>query len=96
MSALASLVTSLDVYIANDFLPFGREHGDSVVLGLDDGSSEDIKLATDAIIFGLHQNCLYVSHVYNLMSHICAPLPVLLQVGGCIHVHIYMHACLAN
>ena len=48
--------------IPDGFLPFGLAHGDSIGPRSDDGSSEEIRLGTDIVIFGLHQNRLYVSH----------------------------------
>ena len=47
--------------IPTDFLPFGRAHGDSTVPIMDDGSTGGIQLGTDIVIFGSHQNRLYVS-----------------------------------
>ena len=44
-----------------NFLPFGPAHGDSTVPTLDDGSTGGIQLGTDIVIFGSHQNRLYVS-----------------------------------
>ena len=45
------------------FLPFGTAHGDSRVPSVDDGSSREIQLGTDVVLFGSHQDRLYVSPV---------------------------------
>ena len=47
--------------ILGDFLPFGPAHGDSRVRTVNDGSSEEIHVGTDIVIFGSRQNRLYVS-----------------------------------
>lgn len=44
-----------------DFLPFGIKYGDVTLTDVDDGSSEEIVLATDAVIFGSIQDRLFVS-----------------------------------
>ena len=49
------------VAIPEGFLPFGPMYGDAVILHVDDGSSEAIKLGTDIVIFGSRSNTLYVS-----------------------------------
>ncbi len=49
------------VGIPESFLPFGIAYGDSVLRDVDDGSSEEILLGTDVIIFGTRNNRLYVS-----------------------------------
>ena len=46
------------------FLPFGSAHGDSTAPMLDDGSTNGIQLGTDIVIFGSHQNRLYVSNTF--------------------------------
>ena len=43
------------------FLPFGPAHGDSRVPSEDDGSTGEIRLGTDIVIFGSRRNRLYVS-----------------------------------
>ena len=43
------------------FLPFGSAHGDSTVSNTDDGSTDEIELKTDIVIFDSRQNKLYVS-----------------------------------
>ena len=47
-----------------DFLPFGSARGDSTVPTSDDGSTIEIRLGTDIVIFGSRQNRLYVSHMF--------------------------------
>ena len=49
------------VIIPTGFLPFGSAYGDSTVPTSDDGSTEEIQLGTDIVIFGSRQNRLYVS-----------------------------------
>ncbi len=49
--------------IPDNFLPFGLMYGDTVIPPEDDGSSEEILLETDVIIFGTQNNSLYVSLV---------------------------------
>ena len=46
------------------FLPFGSAHGDTRVPTSDDGSTSEIRLGTDIVIFGSRQNRLYVSHTF--------------------------------
>ena len=58
------IIAGSGVFIPDNLLPFGPAHGDSVVPRVDDGSSEEIRVETDVVIFGLHQNCLYVSHSF--------------------------------
>ena len=50
--------------IPDGFLPFGLAHGDSIGPRADDGSSEEIRLASDVVIFGLRHNLLYVSQIH--------------------------------
>ena len=50
------------VTIPIGFLPFGPAYGDSRVPSRLDGSTGEIQLGTDVIIFGARQNQLYVSH----------------------------------
>ena len=47
--------------VPDNFLPFGPLNGDAVVPIIDDGSSEEIRLGADVIIFGTVSNRLYVS-----------------------------------
>ena len=47
--------------IPEGFLSFGSVYGDSAIHGVDDGSSEEIQLGTDVIIFGYRNGSLYVS-----------------------------------
>ena len=49
------------IFIPSGFLPFGPVYGDSSVPRLDDGSTEEIRLGTDVVIFGSRQTSLYVS-----------------------------------
>ena len=51
------------------FLPYGPDHGDSTLRKSDDGSSEEIGLQTNALIFGSSHNRLYVSH-YDVIMHV--------------------------
>lgn len=51
--------SGLDIVVPDGFLSFGA--GDSVLPIGDDESSQAILLATDVVIFGSHQNKLYVS-----------------------------------
>ena len=50
--------------ILGDFLPFGPAYGDSRVRTVDDGSSEEIQVGIDIVIFGSRQNRLYVSRIH--------------------------------
>ena len=50
------------------FLPFGSAHGDSRVPRFDDGSTGEIQLGTDIVIFGSRQNRLYVSHILAIFT----------------------------
>ena len=47
--------------IPDNFLPFGPMYGDTVIPPIDDGSSKEIQLGTDVIIFGTRNSRLYVS-----------------------------------
>ena len=47
--------------IPESFLPFGPAYGDSALRGVDDGSSDEIRLGTDVVIFGTRNDRLYVS-----------------------------------
>ena len=47
--------------IPENFLPFGPMYGDTIIPPVDDGSSEEIQLVNDVIIFGTRNNRLYVS-----------------------------------
>ena len=49
------------VVIPDNFLPFGLMYGDSVIPPIDDGSSQEVLLGTDVIIFGSRNSRLYVS-----------------------------------
>ena len=51
----------VSVVMPDNFLPFGPLSGDSAVPPVDDGSSQEIQLGTDVIIFGSRNNRLYVS-----------------------------------
>lgn len=51
--------------IGGGFLPFGLVPGDAVSPTNNDWSSEEIRLGTDVVIFGSHQNRLYVSHMFQ-------------------------------
>ena len=50
-----------------DFLPYGVEHGDTMLSGIDDGSSDGIILTTDVRIFGSTQTQLFVSFLYSIL-----------------------------
>ena len=50
-----------DRQIPQSFLPFGSDHGDLTVPVDDDGSTDEIILGTDVVIFGSRHNRLYVS-----------------------------------
>ena len=63
LSLFSDNVTSV---IPENFLPFGPTYGDTVVPHVDDGSSEEIRLDPDVIIFGTRNNRLYVS--YNFIK----------------------------
>lgn len=52
--------------IVEGLLPYGSDHGDSIVPKNDDGYSEEISLGTDVVIFGFSYNHLYVSHVTDV------------------------------
>ena len=54
------------MFIPSGFLPFGPIYGDSAVPRQDDGSSEEIQLRVDVVIFGSRQSSLYVSQNYSL------------------------------
>ena len=56
-------VDNATVIFPTGFLPFGSAHGDSTGPIRDDDSTEEIQLETDIVIFGSHQNRLYVSHI---------------------------------
>ena len=56
-----NLVGGPDVVIPEGFLPFGPAYGDSALRDVDDGSSTEIQLGSDVVIFGAHSNRLYVS-----------------------------------
>ena len=43
------------------FLPFGPAYGDTAVPKIDDGSTNEIPLGTDVVIFGSRRSGLYVS-----------------------------------
>ena len=47
--------------IPENFLPFGPMYGDTIIPPVDDGSSEEIQLGYDVIIFGTRNDRLYVS-----------------------------------
>ena len=47
--------------IPRSFLPFGPDFGDLTVPTSDDGTTDEIILATDVVIFGSSHNRLYVS-----------------------------------
>ena len=47
--------------IPEGFLSFGSVYGDSAIRGVDDGSSGEIQLGTNVVIFGSHNSSLYVS-----------------------------------
>ena len=47
--------------VPDGFLPFGTGFGDSLVPTEDDGSSEEIQLGTDVILFGSRQSSLFVN-----------------------------------
>lgn len=54
---------TLEPVIPESFLPFGVAYGDSVVPFVDDGSSEEIRLTEDVVLFGSRQNrSIFVSH----------------------------------
>ena len=50
-----------DRQIPQSFLPFGSDHGDLTAPVFDDGSTGEIILGTDVVIFGSRHNRLYVS-----------------------------------
>jgi hypothetical protein len=50
-----------DARIPQSFLPFGSDHGDLTAPVVDDGSTDEIILGTDVVIFGSRHNRLYVS-----------------------------------
>ena len=53
---------NVTVEIPDNFLPFGPMYGDAAIIPpVDDGSSEEIRLGTDIVIFGARNNRLYVS-----------------------------------
>ena len=52
--------------IPEDFLPFGSAYGDSALRGVDDGSTGEIQLGTDVVIFGTRNDRLYVSLMWML------------------------------
>ena len=47
--------------IPEGFLPFGSVYGDSAIRGIDDGTSGEIQLGADVVIFGSRNTSLYVS-----------------------------------
>ena len=47
--------------IPEGFLPFGSAYGDSAVPRVDDGSTDEVRLGTDVVIFGTRNDRLYVS-----------------------------------
>ena len=49
------------VMIPDGFLPFGLLNGDTAITRVDDGSTEEVQLGTDVIIFGSRNSRLYVS-----------------------------------
>ena len=53
-----------EMILPTGFLPFGSAFGDSRVPTSDDGSTREIRLGTDIVIFGSRQNRLYVSHTF--------------------------------
>jgi hypothetical protein len=57
-----------DTRIPQSFLPFGSNHGDLTAPVHDDGSTDEITLGTDVIIFGSRHNRLYVSQ-HDMISH---------------------------
>ena len=51
-----------DIQIPPSFLPFGPDHEDLTVPTTDDGTTDEIGLEIDIIIFGSSHNRLYVGH----------------------------------
>ena len=51
--------------IPEGFLPFGSVYGDSAIRAIDDGSSGEIQLGADVVIFGSRNTSLYVSLSLN-------------------------------
>ena len=47
--------------IPEGFLPFGSVYGDSAIRDIDDGSSGEIQVGADVVIFGSRNSSLYVS-----------------------------------
>ena len=47
--------------IPEGFLPFGSVYGDLAIRGIDDGSSGEIQVGADVVIFGSRNSSLYVS-----------------------------------
>ena len=59
--------TISDRQIPQSFLPFGPDHGDLTAPVVDDGSTDEIILGTDVVIFGSRHNRLYVSHNNSIL-----------------------------
>ena len=66
-----NLVGGPDVVIPEGFLPFGPSYGDSALRDVDDGSSTEIQLGTDVVIFGVRSNHLYVSLTCRYDNQFC-------------------------
>ena len=62
------MIDNASVIIPTGFLPFGSAHGDSTVPTSESGSTEEIQLGTDIVIFGSRQYRLYVSYIIILVS----------------------------
>jgi hypothetical protein len=61
ISLATSAIDNTTMIVPTGFLPFGSAHGDSMVPTALDGSTGEIQLETDIILFGSGQNRLYVS-----------------------------------
>ena len=55
------LTNAEPLFIPDGFLPFGSAVGDSNITNIDRGSSEEIQLNVDVVMFGSPRNRLYVS-----------------------------------